>query len=58
VEPADLPVEFAPADDLSTVTVDRRRTLVFTEEDKANKFFICHIVAHEDLGMMAVVDVT
>ena len=40
VEPADLPVAFAPADDLSTVTVDRRRTLVFTEEDKANKFFI------------------
>jgi FtsP/CotA-like multicopper oxidase with cupredoxin domain len=37
---ADLPVDFAPVDDLAAATVDRRRTLVFTEEDKANKFFI------------------
>jgi suppressor of ftsI len=40
VEPAALPVDFAPFDDLSTAAVTRRRTLVFTEEDASNKFFI------------------
>jgi FtsP/CotA-like multicopper oxidase with cupredoxin domain len=38
--PAALPTTFVPFEDLSEISVDRRRTIVFSEDPSTNKFFI------------------
>ena len=40
LERAQLPTSLGPLPDLQGMTVDRRRTLVFSEHTKTNKFFI------------------
>jgi FtsP/CotA-like multicopper oxidase with cupredoxin domain len=40
VERAELPTSMGPLPDLQNMKVDRRRTLVFSENTKTNKFFI------------------
>ncbi|MDQ3875713.1 MAG: multicopper oxidase family protein, partial [Actinomycetota bacterium] len=38
--PAELPTTFVPFEDLSDVGIDRRRTIVFSEDPSTNRFFI------------------
>jgi suppressor of ftsI len=40
LEPAELPLSLGPLPDLQNAKVDRRRTLVFSENTKTNQFFI------------------
>ena len=40
LQPAELPTSLGPLPDLQNMTVDRRRTIVFSENTKTNQFFI------------------
>jgi len=40
VPPATLPTTFAPPEDLTHATVDQHRTIVFSEDNATNRFFI------------------
>lgn len=40
VKPAALPTEFAPFDDLGDDPIAQRRTMTFSQDDRANRFYI------------------